>query len=212
MSNLFLPENKTKTLSPPRTVTRALSDLLDPEWHTLTLISARKNYIYLPASLRALVDPDFPLETVFMPYDNIFGKFPGTFIHGTVTSVEENKRTAFTTHEPGKFFSGIVVFQPDCQEKLERVHYDVLVVATGSRWEGFTGFPSETEQCIAHVEMWRMKFKSANDIVIAGGGPVGLGKRYFRLTLRKLLILFLRSGGRIERHIPSKPASESSAI
>ncbi|KXN81876.1 Apoptosis-inducing factor 2 [Leucoagaricus sp. SymC.cos] len=56
----------------------------------------------------------------------------------------------------------------------ERLHYDVLVVATGSQWEGFTGFPAETEKCMAHIETWRMKFKEANDIVIAGGGAVGL--------------------------------------
>lgn len=158
------------------TVARSLSNVLDPAWHTLTLISARKNYIYLPASLRALVNPDFPLDTVFMPYDNIFGNFPGELIYGTVTSVEENKRSAFMDYEPGQHCSGTVILQKEGEQKLQRVHYDILVVATGSRWEGFTGFPSCMEHCIAHIETWRMRFKEAHDIVIAGGGAVGLGK------------------------------------
>ncbi|KAF9446586.1 FAD/NAD(P)-binding domain-containing protein [Macrolepiota fuliginosa MF-IS2] len=155
-------------------IARSLSSVLDPEWHTLTVISARQNYIYLPASLRALVNPDFPLDRVFMPYDNLFGKFPGEIIYGTVTSVEENRRFAFTNYEPGKICNGTVLYQQEGEEKLQRIRYDVLVVATGSRWEGFTGFPSDTEQCISHIETWRMKFKDAHDIVIAGGGPVGL--------------------------------------
>jgi len=154
-------------------IARTLSAMLDPAWHTLTLISARKHYIYLPASLRALVDPNFPLDRVFMSYDNVFGKFPGKLIHGTVTSVEEHKHT-YSSYESGKFCSGSVILQAEGKDKLERVHYDLLVLATGSRWEGLTGFPSDAEQCMAHIVSWRTRFKDAHDIVIAGSGPVGL--------------------------------------
>lgn len=157
------------------TVARSLSTLLDSAWHDLTLISARKHYIYLPASLRALVDPNFPLDRVFMPYDNVFGSFPGKLVYGTVTSVEEHRHT-HSSYETGKFCSGSVILQTEGEDKLEHIHYDVLVLATGSRWEGLTGFPSDTGQCMAHVVNWRMRFKDAHDIVIAGGGPVGLGK------------------------------------
>ncbi|KAF5349282.1 hypothetical protein D9756_009347 [Leucocoprinus leucothites] len=166
-------------------IARDLAEFLDPEKHTLTLISARETFVYLPASLRALVNPDFPLSSVFMPYDNLFGNFPGQLIHGTVTLIEENKRAPVLINTSSSrseiddiMYSGNVVYRAygkqEKEEKLERVRYDVLVVATGSKWEGFTGFPNTMEECVRHIEMWRMKFKEASDIVIAGGGAVGL--------------------------------------
>ncbi|KAF5349288.1 hypothetical protein D9756_009349 [Leucocoprinus leucothites] len=166
-------------------IARDLAEFLDPARHTLTFISARKTFVYLPASLRALVNPDFPLSSVFMPYDNLFGNFPGQLIHGTVTLIEENKRAPVLINTPSSrskiddiMYSGNVVYraygEQDKEEKLERVWYDVLMVVTGSKWEGFTGFPNMMEECVRHIEMWRMKFKEASDIVIAGGGAVGL--------------------------------------
>lgn len=168
------------TNSPFRTVARELSKILDPTLHTLTLVSARKYYVYLPASLRALVDPNYPVSAVFMPYDTVFGDFPGKLIFGTVTSIEENTRT-LSNYEPGQLCSGNVIYRPDEHDeedetKPKRLHYDLLVVATGSKWEGFAGFPDDAGDCFKHIETWRMKFQNANDIVIAGGGAVGLGE------------------------------------
>lgn len=114
-----------------------------------------------------------------MPYDSLFGKFPGTLIHGVVTSVEENRQTVCTACSPGRPRSGTVIYQSQDQETPERIHYDVLVLATGTRWENFTGFPSDIKQCVLHAEAWRAKFRNADHIVIVGGGAAGLGKCLF---------------------------------
>ncbi|KAF8156792.1 FAD/NAD(P)-binding domain-containing protein [Crassisporium funariophilum] len=143
------------------TVVRRLSKKLDPQRHNLVLITSRNRFAYLPASLRLLVSRDTPIETVFMPYDKVFDKFPGQLKIGTVISVEENKR--------GGGGGGIAVLDGG-----EQVVYDVLVVATGSSWEGLVAFPDEESLYKEHVELWRNKFQKAENIVIVGGGAVGI--------------------------------------
>jgi hypothetical protein len=117
-----------------------------------------------------------------MPYDNLFGSFPGTLIHGVVTSVERDKQTLYAACPPGKPRGGTVIYQSQDHERLARIRYDVLVLATGSIWEHFTGFPSDIGQCIMHVEAWRAKFRDADHIVIAGGGAAGMGKALSSLS------------------------------
>lgn len=108
---------------------------------------------------------------MFMPYDTIFAKFPGQLVVGAVSSIEETKGG-----EGGK-----VILKSG-----EQVAYHVLAVATGSAWEGMVSFPDEESLCKEHVESWRNKFQNAQDIVIVGGGAVGIG--WFSLS--QILYLF----------------------
>ena len=60
-------------------------------------------------------------------------------------------------------------------ETGERIFYDVAVVSTGSTWSGHLAFPNDEAGCREHVESWQGKIRDAKDIVIAGGGAVGIG-------------------------------------
>ncbi|TFK41532.1 hypothetical protein BDQ12DRAFT_764947 [Crucibulum laeve] len=140
-------------------VTRTLSGRLDASKHRLILITARPKYAYLPASIRALVDENTPLDTVFLSLDKVFGDFPGELTIGSVSSIEELKEGS----------GGLLVLANG-----DKVAYDVLVLATGSKWEGMLAFPNEEEGCVAHFRSWQKKFKDANDIVIVGGGAAGI--------------------------------------
>jgi len=138
---------------------RNFSKKLDPHKHELTLISARTHFAYLPAGLRLLVSRDAPLDTVFMSYDKVFDRFPGQLRIGRATSVEAN---------PGGRGGKVILDSGD------EVLYDVVVIATGSSWEGLVNFPDDETLYREYVEEWRNKFENANNVVIAGGGAVGI--------------------------------------
>ena len=50
-----------------------------------------------------------------------------------------------------------------------------LVLATGSKWSGPVAFPESDTDIRQFVSDWQQRFKSAEDIVIVGGGSVGAG-------------------------------------
>ncbi|KAF8882154.1 hypothetical protein CPB84DRAFT_1734913 [Gymnopilus junonius] len=143
-------------------VVRGLSSRLDKNKHRLVLVTSRPRYTYLPGALRLLASKDAPLSSVFMSYDHIFGKFPGELKIGTVTSIEENKDPAYTR-------GGFVVL-----EGGETIGYDVVIIATGSTWVGHLAFPNDEIGFKQHVHDWRTKINDAQNIVIAGGGAVGI--------------------------------------
>ena len=80
---------------------------------------------------------------------------------------EKREGTALSTRGKG----GIITL-----DSGEIVPYDVVILATGAVWEGIVAFPNKPEDYLTHVESWRKRFKDANEIVIAGGGPVGVGE------------------------------------
>ncbi|KAF8970472.1 hypothetical protein BDZ97DRAFT_1791626 [Flammula alnicola] len=96
---------------------------------------------------------------MFMPYDTVFDKFPGELKIGSVSSIDENKGLR----------GGRVILKTG-----EQVTYDVLAVATGSAWQGLVSFPDEESRYKEHIELWRNKFEKAQNIVIVGGGAVGI--------------------------------------
>ena len=91
----------------------------------------------------------------------------------------------FTNPSAGKFKLGLVVgvaVEADGKsgtvslEDGEKLHWDYLVLATGSKWEGALNFPSSKADMHTHLEAWRAKFAKANHIALVGGGAVGIGK------------------------------------
>lgn len=169
---------------------RAFGKKLDPKKHELTLVTARTHFAYLPASVRLLVSTNTPLETVFMSYDKVFDQFPGQLKIGKATSVEAN---------PGGRGGKVILHSGD------EVLYDVVVIATGSLWEGLADFPDDEIQYKEFVEEWRNKFKNANNVVIVGGGAVGIGESAsffaFSELLTSVMVLY-RNCGRNQRCIP----------
>jgi NADPH-dependent 2,4-dienoyl-CoA reductase/sulfur reductase-like enzyme len=104
-----------------------------------------------------LVTADGELEKrVLTPYDRLFKLSRlGEVVVGRVTKVEDGS----VTLEDGR-----------------SLHYDYLVLATGSHWAGPLNLPDTMEETTAWIDEWRKKFQNATSIVLLGGGAVGVGE------------------------------------
>ncbi|KAI0065708.1 FAD/NAD-P-binding domain-containing protein [Artomyces pyxidatus] len=141
-------------------IARLLSRQLNPSMHTLTLIDARPFTVFLPATVRMAVTDEGSLEDrVLIPFDRLLSKGVGEVRTGRVVAIEEER--------PGS--GGHVVL-----EGGERLHYDALVLTPGTALEGPLDYPFTKEEMLAFIRDWRQKFRDANHIVLAGGGPVNI--------------------------------------
>ncbi|KAI0049182.1 FAD/NAD-P-binding domain-containing protein [Auriscalpium vulgare] len=139
-------------------VSRELSGKLDHSKHNLTLITAHPFIVFFPAMVRTTTTAEGKLEDqALIPQDKLFLNGKGTLRIGRVVSVEDK----------GK--GGEVVLADG-----SRVPYDVLVLTPGSLWSGPLDLPDSKEDVIEHINAWRKKFASANNIVLVGGGAVGI--------------------------------------
>jgi NADH dehydrogenase FAD-containing subunit len=58
----------------------------------------------------------------------------------------------------------------------ESIPYEQLVLATGSIWNGALALPDSRSQAIEHIRSFRRTLEAAQNVLIVGGGAVGLGK------------------------------------
>ncbi|KAJ3787326.1 hypothetical protein GGU10DRAFT_348980 [Lentinula aff. detonsa] len=143
---------------------RCLSTTIDPKKHTVILIDARPAYVHLISSLRLVVsNTDNLIKRSIHPYgDHTFrNKLAGngTFIQASVTDIKFND-----TGKGGQVIldnGGIVV-------------YDVLVLTTGSNLPYPIAFPTSTKAIEEYVKARQAEFAAATDILLVGGGPVGI--------------------------------------
>ncbi|KAG2004408.1 hypothetical protein CC2G_002967 [Coprinopsis cinerea AmutBmut pab1-1] len=143
-------------------ICRKLSTKLDPRRHKLILVTARPYYTHLPPCIRMVVTPQGALENqVHIPYDTLFtGKRSiGRVVIAKVVGVDENddKKGGKVRLDSG-----------------ETIDFAVLVVATGCTWEGPLNFPDGREELEKWLAEWRDRFCKAEDVVIVGGGSVGI--------------------------------------
>lgn len=142
---------------------RALSPKINSATHHIILINPRPYRINLPASLRLLTsDIDNLQETAFIPFDKLFVNSNGTFIEATVTSIQKGD---------GK--GGSVSL-----DNGETVAFEYLVLASGSIFEEPLSFPDKKEDVLPFIKGVRQQIEGANDIVLVGGGSVGIGKPF----------------------------------
>lgn len=135
---------------------------LDASTTTLTLITPRKHLVHLPAVLRMLVTADRELESrILLPLTNRLNEGNRKVITETVSSIVDND-------EKGRH---VVLNNGD------QIPYDVLALATGSRWDGCLDFPEDAEDIHQHNKKWRERFSAARSIVLVGGGGVSFGKQ-----------------------------------
>ncbi|KAG8888888.1 hypothetical protein FRB98_006553 [Tulasnella sp. 332] len=136
-------------------VASSLSQSLDASAYTLQLVTERSFSIIYPGMLRALTTSEGGFdERALMSYDKLFapGK-PGEVIVGSVASIEDG-----TAHlADGRTLA-----------------YDWLVLATGTLWEGPLALPQDRERAREWINDWHAKLAEAKDIVIIGGGAVGI--------------------------------------
>lgn len=148
------------------TVAQTLDKKLNPATHSVTLITGRDYFLHLPATLRMLVTPEPDLEhNAVLPFDNIFGTGNGVgrlsrIVHDKVYHVEER-----SGGEGGSVHLS----------NGEKIDWDVLVIATGSMWKGPLNFPSTNRDLLLWTKAWQEKFSKAKNVVLVGGGAVGLG-------------------------------------
>jgi NADH dehydrogenase FAD-containing subunit len=144
------------------TLARLLSSSLNASKYRLILISARPFFVHLPATARMSVTDRGDLEkTALIPYDKLFVNGNGEFKLGTVKSFTD-------AGERG----GVVIL-----EDGEQLDYITLVLATGSSWPEVNEFPNSAEGAQAHVNKHRSAVRGASNIVVVGGGSVGIGER-----------------------------------
>jgi len=97
-------------------------------------------------------------DKVLIPYDRLFANTTGTVVHASATAIvrNKNKRGGHVTVDSG-----------------QEIAYDVLVIASGSIWEGPLALPPTKSAAVKHVREWRENIKKARGVAIVGGGPVG---------------------------------------
>jgi NADH dehydrogenase FAD-containing subunit len=131
----------------------------DTSRYRLILVTPRPFFVHLPGLVRTAVTSIGNLEDeVLMPYDD-FMKGKGEVKVGTVASFSEEKEGGEVVLESG-----------------EKIPYSALVLTPGSIWEGPLNLPVSESDIRRHFGTWRSAFEKANDIVLVGGGSVGIGE------------------------------------
>lgn len=150
---------------------------------SLTLITSRTFMQHNPSSIRNYISPTASEtfeKNALITYEEALGAI----------QAKTKTKNGAATFKLGK------VVHADLDKKLIRLEdgevigYDIIVFATGSRWEGALKFPegpNSTEETRRWLRMWRERIKDAESVAIIGGGAVGIGTRFrWRMT-------FLRS-------------------
>ncbi|ETW87003.1 hypothetical protein HETIRDRAFT_30822 [Heterobasidion irregulare TC 32-1] len=139
-------------------IARTLSSKLDASKYTLTLVTARPFAVHYPAAIRLTTTSEGKLEdTVLIPYDKLLLNGNGTIKIDRVVKIEDHKDGGDLVLASG-----------------ESLHYDVLILAPGSHWEGPLALPDGKDEILEHIKQWRNKFESAKGVVLVGGGAVGI--------------------------------------
>jgi NADH dehydrogenase FAD-containing subunit len=169
-------------------VYRELSVKLANTNKKLIVIEPRKFYVHLPSTLRMVVTPEGGLENKsIMDHPSNVNAGNTKFIYAKVTSiVDSDGEGKYVTLDNG-----------------ETVEFAVLILATGSRWSGATAFGDKKEEILESVYSWRDRFRDAKDIVLIGGGAVGLGNFLsFAAITSDAYVLSLELAGEIKDEWP----------
>lgn len=136
-----------------------LAKQLDHARYNLVLLNERPYFVNLLAALRTAVSDAGRLEDrMLVPYDRL----PNVvFVQGKVVEIEEAA--------PSK--GGALILADG-----DRIEYAALVLATGSKWPGVIDFGGSDKEVHENIRLWRQRFAQAKNVVIAGGGAVGIGK------------------------------------
>ncbi|KAF1964806.1 FAD/NAD(P)-binding domain-containing protein [Bimuria novae-zelandiae CBS 107.79] len=148
------------------TLKHTIPVLPQKEDYKIILVSTASEAICRPACPRALVSDDFfPQDKLFVGIPKQFEQYPVRhfeFIHGSATAVDNKKRT--------------VTIATHVNDQTQVINFHVLVIATGASTPSpLFGFGSNDEKTLRKAwTNFRTGLETAKNIVIAGGGPVGV--------------------------------------
>lgn len=137
-----------------------LTASLDAKKYSVIVIDPRPDFILLPATVRLVVhDIDNLKENVLIPHEKTFSNGNGVYRQDKVTSIESSSKGG-----------GHVVL-----ESGEKLPYAVLILSPGSTWTGPFAFPQDRTEFMDFIKQGQDAIKLASDIVLVGGGAVGIG-------------------------------------
>lgn len=168
------------------TFVKELSAKLDHSKYNLILVEARPRLVYIIGGARMTATSD-NVNNYLLSYDKLLPAGKGTFKQARVEKILPKSdgsggelEILLTSDDDGdkretlSYRCASVQLQP-YPNSSDFTPYQVLVLATGSKWTGPIDFPDKDEDIHKSVAEWKNKFKNANDIVIVGGGSVGIG-------------------------------------
>ncbi|KZV94359.1 FAD/NAD(P)-binding domain-containing protein [Exidia glandulosa HHB12029] len=140
-------------------ILRGLLAKVDHSKYRVILINPRPFFAYLVAGARMTVASYADLDNkTFIPYDKALSD-KGELVLGTVKSI---------LREPGQTGGDLLLVDGS------KVSFAFLVLAPGSIWPGPLAIPDTKQDIDAWFKTWRSKIEGAKNIVIAGGGAVGI--------------------------------------
>ncbi|CAE6346400.1 unnamed protein product [Rhizoctonia solani] len=132
---------------------KALQKQINPETHQLVVVEKRDYYAHWPGLVRGSVTSEGSInEDSLIPVDRAFDP--------SVRLVRSAAKQITSTEV--------------ITESGEHIAYSHLVLATGSLWNGALALPDSREQALEHFKAFRKQLEAAKDVVIVGGGAVGI--------------------------------------
>ncbi|KAG8740579.1 hypothetical protein FRC11_000188, partial [Ceratobasidium sp. 423] len=132
---------------------QALQKRLNPETHQLVVVEKRDYYAHWPGLVRGSVTSQGSFnENGLIPFDRAFDP--------SVRLVRSAAKQITSTEV--------------ITESEERIVYSHLVLATGSLWNSALALPDSRKQALEHFKSFREQLEAAKDVVIVGGGAVGI--------------------------------------
>jgi NADH dehydrogenase FAD-containing subunit len=138
-------------------IARNLSPKLPADKYELTIINPRPFAIWLPAMIRVSTTENNDIgDKALLPYTHLFQQ-NGTVVEGEVKTIKKETTGGSVVLDNGK-----------------EIKFDVLVLATGSIWEGPLKFGKTKEEIDEKLKAEREEIARATNIVLVGGGAVGI--------------------------------------
>lgn len=132
----------------------------------VTLINTGKEYYFNVAAPRVLARPsEVSLDKVLIPIQSAFSQYPSSsfeFVHATVTAVDEVNKVV------------------SVDNTKQRIHYDYLVIASGSTTPSTKAEQSiptkatDTDDLAKRIQTSQRTIAAAKTICIGGNGAVGV--------------------------------------
>ncbi|MCJ1303709.1 hypothetical protein MMC08_006519 [Hypocenomyce scalaris] len=131
--------------------------------YKVTLVTLSSHFFWNIAAPRAVANPDFALDKLFLPIADGFNDYPAdhyAFVQGTATSISSEKQTITVALESSSEIT---------------LSYSTLIIASGAKSTSPLWSLHGAHTTTASIfEKYRHALPEAKSILIAGGGPAGV--------------------------------------